>query len=151
MGRLRMLETAGNERGYTLIELLTVLLVIGVLAAIAIPTFLNQQGKAYGAGAKELAHSAQLAAEAFATDNRGSYTNLSPAVLAQYDRAIAITAGSGSAYVAGVSNAGVGGYTITIAPSSGSERFSVTRNARGLSRTCTPATGVNGGCANGSW
>ena len=79
MHRLR--ERAGEDRGYTLIELLAVMLVIGVLASIAIPTFLNQQAKAYDASAKALAHAAQIAAESYATDNNGSYANLTAAAL----------------------------------------------------------------------
>ena len=77
-----------DERGFTLIELLVVVMIIGLLAAIAIPAFLNQKGKAVDAGAKELAHVAQVAAEDYATDNGGSYANLTPAVLSQYEPTI---------------------------------------------------------------
>jgi type IV pilus assembly protein PilA len=40
------------QDGFTLMEVLIVMLVIGLLAAIAIPVFLGQQGKAHDSGAK---------------------------------------------------------------------------------------------------
>jgi type IV pilus assembly protein PilA len=40
-----------NNEGFTLIELLVVIIIVGVLAAIALPSFLNQIGRARGSEA----------------------------------------------------------------------------------------------------
>ena len=42
-----------DESGFTLVELLVVMLILGLLAAIAIPAFFNQRNKAKDADAKE--------------------------------------------------------------------------------------------------
>ena len=63
---------AQEEKGFTLIELFVVILIIGILAAIAIPSFLNQKGKANDAAAKELARTSQTAAETYSTDHNGT-------------------------------------------------------------------------------
>jgi type IV pilus assembly protein PilA len=136
------------ERGFTLIELLVVILIIGILAAIAIPSFLNQKGKANDAAAKEMAHSAQIAAETYGTDNNGDYTNLTAAALNQYEATIQTSAGNGNAWVlpAGVSGS-ANGYTVVAVSVSG-DQFTITRSGGTITRTCS---GGAGGCVNGTW
>jgi type IV pilus assembly protein PilA len=145
-----------QEKGFTLIELLVVILIIGILAAIAIPSFLNQKTKATDASAKELARTAQTAAETFATDHNGAYTGLTPAALNTIEPTIQVGAAGNNAFLdatTGVSGVTAGGYTVTSTSNSGNT-YSITRSATGsTSRTCTPTTtsAASGGCVGGSW
>jgi type IV pilus assembly protein PilA len=64
---------ARDESGFSLVELLVVMLILGLLIAVAIPTFFNQRQKANDSDSKAMAHTAQTALETYALDNDGSY------------------------------------------------------------------------------
>ncbi len=50
---LQHLNNKNSEKGFTLVELLVVIIIIGILAAIALPNFLNQSAKAKQTEAKQ--------------------------------------------------------------------------------------------------
>jgi prepilin-type N-terminal cleavage/methylation domain-containing protein len=62
-----------NVKGFTLIELAIIVMIIGILAVIAIPNFCRVTSQAKEAAIKENCHTIQIAAEDFAIQNNGLY------------------------------------------------------------------------------
>jgi type IV pilus assembly protein PilA len=146
--------TKRSDDAFTLIELLVVILIIGVLAAIAIPVFLGQKSKATDASAKEAARTAAQAAETYATDHGGFYTGITePKALKEYEPAIQIAAGGGNAYlsVAEAKESGKG-YVVTAVAAASNDTFTITKKEFGETfRTCKAESTNKGGCPTGSW
>lgn len=136
---------AQSESGFTLVELLVVMLILGLLAAIAIPSFFNQRDKANDADAKSAARTAQTAMETYATDNQGSYANASVTILKGIEETLTNVADANFAVTSGAKN-----YAVEITSSTGN-KFTITRADTGVTTLSCVQTGKGGCPNNGKW
>ena len=93
-----------SDKGFTLIELMIVVVIIGILAAIAIPNFIAMQDRAKEGSVKANMHTLQLAAEDYGVQNDGVYagtmdaTHIGNLLPANYKNPFSAATGSGGAW-----------------------------------------------------
>jgi type IV pilus assembly protein PilA len=135
-----------RDDGFTLIEVLVVVLVIGILVAIAIPSFLTQTTKAEDVRVKSELSTAQAAIESYSTEHDGKYTGATVADLRDAEPTL------NDAASLAVDAATDGGYTLSLRSEAGSgTTFRLRRKDDGtMAHTCD-APGTGGCRAGGTW
>jgi type IV pilus assembly protein PilA len=131
-----------SERGFTLIEVLVVLLVVAILAAIALPLFANQRAKAQDADAKSAVTVAATAIEVYHQEHDG----FAGAAVADLEEIEPSLSAARNLQVDSTDDT----YTVAVDSVSGNGPFAIERTPATSTRTCDHPG--EGGCPDsGEW
>jgi type IV pilus assembly protein PilA len=130
-------------RGFSMAEMVMVVSIIGILAAIAIPAFLGQRARAQDTEGKAAARQAQTAMETWYTDNQ-TYVGADKAALQDIEESLKSDAGASLV----VGGQGLDTYKVTVAADS-TNTWSIEKKAGGtVERTCV-RNNTKGSCPAG--
>ena len=113
MKRYKIREHRG-EAGFTLIELMVTILIIGVLMTVAIPSFYAVRNRSFGSSAKSIRSTAIKTVEVYNVDQGGTYVGANAAALTAIEPTPIFTDVPGTIERAFVHDLSVNGYTIDV-------------------------------------
>lgn len=142
---MAMRRLPSEESGFSLLELLVVLLIVGALAAIAVAVFASQTGKARDVDAKEVAHTALVAMQSCAAEGPDGYESCDAAAL----RALEPSLPPGPTLA--VNGQTEKEFTIVVRSKPSSQRFKIERAANGETTFPCEEAGVGGCPDTGDW
>jgi type IV pilus assembly protein PilA len=136
-----------DQNGFSLIEVLVVILIVGILSAIAVPAFLGQRARAQDTAAKTFARHAQTAMETHYQSGL-TYVGATIAVLEAIEPSLKPARGITFA-APPTATLTASGYVFTVRSKS-TNTFTITKVASGVNigtvnRTCTRPN-TKGGC-----